>query len=304
MPFKKFIPLLLLGLVLSACSSVATLNLIVRNDPGAIRSARDVPFGDHQRQKLDVYVPKSGAENAPVIIFVYGGSWANGNKNNYSFVGNNLAAMGYVAVLPNYRLYPEVVYPDFLHDVAGALKWTEDNIADYGGDPKTVFLAGHSAGAYNVMMVALDEQYASQAGADRTAIKGVIGLSGPYDFYPFDFQVAKDTFGVSEQPGNDPEATQPINHVDASDPSLLLITGLADTTVYPRNTRALTKLGKKAGMTITTIYYDDLGHADTLMALGAPFKHKAPILDEMKKFIETNRPANNRTLTALEPVRF
>jgi acetyl esterase/lipase len=298
MPLKKIIPLLLIGIILSSCTSVATLNLIVRNDPGAIRSAQDVPFGDNQRQKLDVYVPKTGAENAPVILFVYGGSWANGDKKNYSFVGNNLAAMGYVAVLPNYRLVPEVVYPDFINDVASALKWTEDNIADYGGDPKTIFMAGHSAGAYNVMMVALDEQYASKAGADRTAVKGVIGLSGPYDFFPFDFQVAKNAFSISEQPGNDPEATQPINHVDASDPPLLLISGLADATVYPSNTRALTKLGKKAGMNITTIYYDDLGHPDTLMAMGSPFKHKAPVLQEMQKFIEANRSAETQNRLA------
>ncbi len=282
----RFITALFVALFsLSACASVATLNLIVRDDPGAKRAAHNINYGDENRQKLDVYVPKDGAENAPVVLFVYGGSWNSGNKNNYSFVGNNLAAMGYVAVLPDYRLVPDVLYPDFLFDVAGALKWTQDNIANYGGDPNMIFTAGHSAGAYNVMMVSLNPTYAEQAGADVSAIKGVIGLSGPYDFYPFDFEVAHQTFGQAD----DKPATQPINHINGGDPALLLITGDADTTVYPRNTIALAKLAREAGVSVKEIHYPGLNHADTLMAMGRPFKKKAPILEEISAFIEAHR---------------
>ena len=140
--------------VLTAAPALAQVTIFSPfNLPGAVdgsvRKYADIPYADRDRAKLDVYRPEdiTEATPGPVVMFIYGGGWAAGDKFEYEFVGRALAAAGFVAVIPDYRLWPDVKYPDFLDDNAEAIKWIEDNIASYGGDTKRFFLAGHSAGA-------------------------------------------------------------------------------------------------------------------------------------------------------------
>lgn len=263
--------------VVAACAPLATFNALTPKDD-AHRVATSVRFGEGPRRTLDIY--SVGAKNAPVIVFFYGGSWSGGRKEDYGFAGRALASRGFTVVIPDYRLVPQVVFPDFVQDGAAAIAWTERHIGEYGGDPGRIVLAGHSAGAYDVMMLALDSAFLKAAGANPAAIKGAVGISGPYDFYPFDVKASIDAFGTAP----DPRATQPITFVRADAPPLLLLHGDQDTTVRPRNTVSLAQKQNAASGRVESKFYPGLNHVDPMLALSKPFRGKAPVLDDVTTF--------------------
>ena len=278
---------LLLGLagfpLLSGCSSVDLFNAVVPADSGASLVARDIAFGADPRQRLDVYAPPN-ASGLPAVLFIYGGSWDSGNRSEYAFAGKALAARGFVVVIADYRLVPQVRFPDFLTDGALALRWMRDNVRNHGGDPRRLFIVGHSAGAYNAVMIGLDPKITAVAGLRPSVIRGVVGLAGPYDFLPLDDKATiaafKDWPNLNE--------TQPINYARASAPPMLLLAGDADTTVYPKNTRALAARLRAAGASVEEKYYPGVGHAGILTALTPPFRGNAPVLDDTVAFIRAH----------------
>ncbi len=268
----------LLGLVASACSPLKLFNGIVPKDRGASRILHDAPFGSDPRQRLDLYAPtKRGTGTLPVIVFFYGGSWSSGTKDGYAFVGRALAARGFLVAIPDYRLVPQVRYPAFLEDNAAAVRWVRGHAAGYGGDADRLVLAGHSAGAYNAAMLALDPHW---LGADRKAVRGLIGLAGPYDFLPFDGEIVKAAFaGVT-----DPISTQPVTYAAAGAPAAFLATGDKDTTVLPRNSDALAARLSARGVPVTRKRYPDVGHAGLVTAIARPLRGRAPVLDDAASF--------------------
>lgn len=167
----------------SACTPLGVFNTFVPHD-SALRSATDQAYGDAPRQTLDVYAPRRIEAPRPIAVFFYGGSWETGRRQDYEWTARALAAKGFVVVLPDYRLYPAVRFPAFLEDGALAVRWAVDHGPAYGGDPSRIVLLGHSAGAYNAVMLALDERYLKAAGVDPRTIRAVAGLAGPYDFLP------------------------------------------------------------------------------------------------------------------------
>ncbi|WP_052715890.1 alpha/beta hydrolase [Devosia chinhatensis] len=257
-------------------------NLLIPKDRGSSRIAKDLAYGPHERHRLDIYAPRrANAQSLPVIVFFYGGSWESGRRQAYAFVGHALASLGYVVVVPDYRLLPEVEYPLFLDDCAAALRWVRSHSASYGGDSGRIALAGHSAGAYNAMMVALDPGLRTKAGVGPF-LKGVAGLSGPYDFFPFDGEVSRRVFGAVP----DGLATQPISHVTKQAPPLWLGTGDADRMVLPRNSDSLKRLLRAAGGQAEVHHYAGIDHAGALLALSQPLRFRAPILRDMGVFFE------------------
>jgi acetyl esterase/lipase len=165
--------------LLAACSPTRTFNRLAVATSDAALTA-DQAFGGHPRQRLDVYVPKDRADGLrPVLVFLYGGSWNSGTKSDYGFAGAAFASRGFVTVIPDYRLVPEVRFPSFLEDSAAAVRWARDNARRYGGDPDRIVLVGHSAGAYNASMLALDRRWLEAAGVPASAIRGWAGLAGP-----------------------------------------------------------------------------------------------------------------------------
>ncbi|SFC68741.1 alpha/beta hydrolase [Devosia psychrophila] len=261
-------------------SILSIINALSPKDAGATRVASDVPYGASARQKLDVYAPKKADGPLPVIFFVYGGSWMDGSRHHYTFAGRALAALGYVAVIADYRVLPEVEYPGFLDDGAAAFSWVVEHIAEYGGDPNRLALMGHSAGAYNALMLGLDRDYLTRLGL-RDRVRCMVGLSGPYDFFPFDGPITLRTFGAVREP----LGTQPINHVSADAPPTFLGSGDKDTLVYPRNSMALAKKLREAGVTVVEKHYPTLGHPGPLMALGRPARRIAPVLADVAAFL-------------------
>jgi len=246
------------------------------------RATHGVPYGSHPRYFLDVYRPAEQVGPSPVVVFFYGGNWKSGARGDYLFVGEALASRGFVAVIPDYRLYPEVRFPSFLEDGAKAVSWAFTRIDEQGGDPGRVFLMGHSAGAYNAAMLALDPAYLQAAGIDRRRVRGLIGLAGPYDFLPLETDVGKAVFGFPDTPLN----TQPIRFVTADAPPALLVSGDGDSVVRPRNTRRLAERLRGSGVPVREVLYPGVSHLMLAGALAAPYRKFAPVLDDVTSFVE------------------
>jgi acetyl esterase/lipase len=256
-------------------------NLPPAVDAGVLKY-ESVPYADGERKKLDVYRPKDQDGPAPVVMFIYGGGWAAGDRFEYDFVGRAFAANGYVAVIPDYRKYPEVVYPDFLSDNAEAIRWIEGNIAEFGGDPTRFFLAGHSAGAYNSVMLTLDRSHLREFGVTMP-IRAVAAISGPYNFYPFEYEEVRRAFGNAPNP----EGTQPVNLVTPEAPPMLLASGTTDPIVRVQNTEAFAQRLKAQGIWVTEKYYDGFGHMEPVIALGAMWRWRMPVLNDVLEFFQT-----------------
>src|SRR5262245_24204863 len=216
----------LLAALAGGCTpSLAAFDRFAPRDSGVRRVVRDAAYGSDPRQTLDLYAPSATAAGPlPVIVFIYGGSWDSGDKDDYEFAGAALASRGFVVAIPNYRLVPMVRFPAFIEDCAHAVRWVNDHIGEHGGDARRVVLMGHSAGAYNAMMLALDPHYLSGVSVDASRIKGAIGLAGPYDFIPFDVDATRNAFGQAP----DAQLTQPVHFARADAPPLLLLWGEDD----------------------------------------------------------------------------
>lgn len=280
------------ALVVAACAPLRAFDTVMPKDSGSSKIASDIAYGEGPRRKLDVYAPTGGARGPlPVIVFIYGGSWANGTREGYHFAARALAAAGFVTIVPDYRLVPEIHFPGFVEDCAAAVRWTRANAGRYGGDPGRIVLVGHSAGAYNAAMLALDPKW---LGADRAAIRGFAGLAGPYDFLPLDGPVPTATFGRWPRP----EETQPIHYADASAPPVLLLHGAEDSTVWPKNSINLDRKLRSAGVASELKLYPGLGHVGIVAALARPFRGKAPVLADVTAFAKRVTATPAAALTA------
>lgn len=278
--------LIALGAVLgtvTACSPLKAINAVTPS--GSYEKTGGVAYGADPRHKLDVYAPHGSVGPAPVVVFFYGGSWNSGERGDYEFVAQALASRGIVAVLADYRLYPEVRYPAFLEDGARAVAWTVSEVRRYGGDPQRLFVMGHSSGAYNAAMIALDRRWLGQFGLSPTILRGWVGLAGPYDFIPIRNEDVKPIFF---HPATPPES-QPVNQVGAHAPPALLMASNKDDLVNPvRNTGGLSKRLRAAGVDVTEIYFDKTSHASLIGAMAWPLRGLAPVLDNVERFVKSD----------------
>ena len=246
-----------------------------------------IAYGDDARQKLDIYLPKQNAAGASaVLIFFHGGSWHDGEREGYGFLGRAFAARGFVTVIADYRKAPSVRFPAFVQDTASAIAWVHANIAKHDGDADRIFVMGHSAGAHIAMMTALDPQWLAANNLAPNVIKGVIGLAGPYDFLPLTTDSSKIALG--QWP--DLTETQPITFARADAPPLLLLTGDKDTVVKPRNSKILSEAIQALGGQQQLRIYPDVDHADIIMAVARPFRQKAPVVSDVVNFIKAQSP--------------
>lgn len=274
------------GLIVAAILSPAfLLNTAARIQPYDV--AKDIAYADGSRRRLDVYRP-GNARPAPVIVFFYGGSWQTGSKETYLFLAATLAARGYVVVVPDYRVYPEVKFPDFLGDGAKAVRWAKDNAGAYGGDPSQVFVMGHSAGAYIAAMLVIDEEWLHGVGLDPLRdVVGLIGVSGPYDFLPLKDEVLKTIFGGDRQ-----RQTQPITFAVGRKPPALLIAGQADDVVNPANSTRLADKLRSQGNTVIDTVYERFGHVSILLSFAPFLSERFPLVRDIDAFAARTRTAS------------
>jgi acetyl esterase/lipase len=269
--------------LLNACSPVGVLNSLTSKN--TFTRTADIAYGDDPRQRLDVYVPIAAPKNAPVVVFFYGGSWQTGKRSDYLFVGEALATRGIISVIADYRLAPQVAYPDFLRDCAAAVAWTFSNIASYGGNSDKIFVAGHSAGGYNAAMMAFDPRWLAPFGLSPKRFAGFIGLAAPVNFLPVTDEDIKPIF----QFPNTPEDSMPINHVTGHEPVTLLLAAQNDRFVYPeRNTETLAAKMREAGDDVTVKIYDRVTHVTLIGAMAAPLRGLAPVFTDWTTFVLTH----------------
>ena len=276
--------------LLTGCSATGVLNTLTPG--GSYTRKADVAYGTLPRQKLDIYTPTATKPAAgwPAVVFFYGGSWNSGARADYQFVAEALAARGVLTLVADYRLYPQVRYPDFLIDSAQALAYGLDQAARLGGDPKRVFVMGHSAGGYNAAMLALDARWLKAAGHAPDELAGWIGLAGPYDFYPIKNPDAKPVFFHP----NYPPDSQPIEFASAQAPRSFLGAAPDDDLVNPqRNTQQLASKLQAAGVPVTLQFYPRTNHLTLIGAFSWPLRWLAPVVDDVQAFIAAAPPAQS-----------
>lgn len=237
----------------------------------------DIAYGELPRQQYDVYIPTEPLANAPTLVFIYGGSWQEGDKDSYRFVAQAFASAGYAVVIPDYRVYPAVKFPTFIEDCASAVA----NYLDHNPD-KEIVLVGHSAGAHIAAMLALNPEYLQAVSIDRNKISAWVGWSGPYDFLPITSPTLQTIFNGAD----DIPETQPIHFANPKSPPALLIHGEDDETVYPKNTRNLAAALRQYHVPVEELYYPDTGHIFTVGALISPFRSFAPTLEDTLTFLK------------------
>jgi len=254
---------------------------LLNGGDGAIRLVAAERYGRDPAQKLEMFVPQGAKGMLPIVVFVHGGGWSSGDPHDYRFIARTLCVQGYAVVLAGYRLYPQARYPAMLEDGASALRWVHDNAAKLGGDPSRMALMGHSAGAYNVVMLSLDPQWLKVVGLDTGAIRGTVSLAGPFDFLPFDTPATIHSFGDAP----DPSMTQPVNFARKDAPPLLLVTGDSDTRVKPRNSKALARRMTEAGTPTEPVLLDGVSHEGIIMMFARPFARDKRGLDAVLPFL-------------------
>lgn len=248
----------------------------------------DIPYLDNaiDLQKLDIYKPKT-KEPAPVLVFIHGGFWQSGHRSEYAALGKTFCARGFVTVLVDYRLAPEVTYPVFSEDGAAAVNWVMKNIEKYGGDPNRVFLAGHSAGAQIVADLVTNDVFRNKLDFDLKKLRGVVILSGPFDFSTgraTDIMIIKKVM----QTDDNFERSQPIRYIRGDVPPMLIINGGDDNLTGEKQAADYAKAMKAAG---AFVRYEMIPKGDhyTIVLDMVPGQ-EGPTLDVMMDFFK-NQPA-------------
>ena len=278
MKFRVLIIILsLIGAVFlfAACAPVAFLNTITPS--GSYSLAKNVSYGEGDRQALDIYEADKPKAGAPTLVFIHGGSWADGNKNLYKFVGEAFASEGYTIAIPNSRVYPNVIYPAFVEDTAAAIAFTAKKYPE-----RPILLIGHSAGAYNAMMVTVNPSYLKAQGIDvcKTLV-ATIGLAGPYGAFP----LVEDPYPTIF-PDRHTADDAPVNLIKGPTPPVFLPIGDKDTTVSPKHSEELAKRITARGGQAEFKLYPGLSHTDIAKVLSKYFDDDSTLKTDMLAFIE------------------
>ena len=278
--FLKLVAGLVCTFFLAGCSSTSLLNgYNYLSRPANMQRQLDLSYATGERQKMDVYQPKSttgSKHQARTIFFVYGGTWKSGEKEYYEFVAANLVRQGHTVVIPNYRLYPDVRYPAFVDDVAMAIASYEQQVLPADQQEHEIVLMGHSAGAYTAALLATNPEFFEKAGVNSKVI-GLIALSGPHDL-PLDDPDVVNSFSTVK----DPEKAIPVrlvqnsvqcsDHSNCSSPlefSTLLLHAPDDKRVFYYHSERFRDALSAAGMKVKLAPASG-GHIKLMLALARP----------------------------------
>ncbi|RED14302.1 alpha/beta hydrolase [Pontivivens insulae] len=264
------------SLVLAGCSPAAVLNAV--SGSSDVVETRDLAYGPLPRHQYDLYMPVGDDGSTPLVVFIHGGSWKEGDKGIYRFLGTALGERGYAVAVPNYRLFPEVLFPDFVEDAALAT-------AHLMEEGRPVVLMGHSAGAHIAGLLAWDGRYLAAQGQDACALSGVIGVSGPYEFLP-PGPTIRDIF-----PEERLADSQPINFAEGPAVPTLLLHGIADETVHVEDTELMADALEAAGNPVEARLYDGVGHIEIIGAMSPLLTSRAPTLADVTDWLNAQRAA-------------
>ena len=247
--------------------------------------AQDLPYASpaHERQVLDVHAPP-GAKQRPVVFWIHGGGWQSGHKGLVARKPQAFNDAGLVFVSINHRLLPKVEMGDIVRDVAKAMRWVHEHVAEYGGDPSRVFVMGHSSGGQLAALTCTDERYLAAEGLSLAMIKGCVPVDADTFDIPAIIEVAETrarvhglpmpTYGHRQKFGNDPAKHRDfsaVTHVsrDKGIPPFLIlhVAEHPDTSAQARRMRAALE---GAGVPVTVVGARDTWHAAINDNLGVP----------------------------------
>ena len=255
------------------------LELLNAVGSASVGRPRHLRHGAHHRHALS-YWGEDGSDR-PLVVFFFGGGWMSGSRRDYRFVADTLRELGCDVALADYRLYPEVHFEQMAADAVASVREVLRSVAG----TRQIILAGHSAGAQLAMLLTLDERL---LGPDVTRIGAVIGLAGPYDFIPFKDAHHEDLFGPD--PVRWPDS-QPVRFVRPGAPHTLLLHGMEDQRVRPRQSRNLAERLQEAGVPATWHAYPGMGHVDVILAFAAFMRRRSPVIAELRAFLKTVGPS-------------
>ncbi|NYZ61656.1 alpha/beta hydrolase [Luteimonas deserti] len=269
-----------LALLASGCQSVF-FGVVNR---GSAQPAQSVVYDADRALALDIYRPAAASGPAPVVVFFYGGAWRTGTRAQYRFVGSRLAEQGVLAIVADYRTWPDAAFPAFIGDAARAVRWTRDHAEGWGGDPQRLYLAGHSAGAHIAALLGTDARHLAAVDMAPGDLAGVIGLAGPYEFTIGGRLVP--VFGPREGwPG-----AMPLRFVDGDEPPFLLIHGDNDRTVDVANSVRMDAALRDAGVQSRLRILPGASHFAPAAAFYSP--DRAPdVLPQVRAFIGLETPS-------------
>ncbi|MEO1980672.1 MAG: alpha/beta hydrolase [Fuerstiella sp.] len=260
----------------------------------------DIPYvqNDHERHVLDIYTPEKATDKIlPVMFWIHGGGWQQGDKTDVGLKPQVLTERGFVFVSTNYRLLPDVEMDVLTHDVAKAFGWVHRNIAKYGGDPKRIFVGGHSAGAQLAALICTDDRYLKEEGVSFDVLRGCVPVDGDTYDIPKIIMTAEHrqtlyggkmyTFGHRQKFGNDPEKHidfSAVTHVakDKGIPPFLLLyfPGNPDTRAQARRLEAVLK---ESQIPARSYGKRDSNHSRLNNELGKP---DDPATQELYRFLD------------------
>lgn len=268
--------------------TVLLLNALTSRD---FNMQTNIAYGSWPRQQLDIYSPikqeldLDGNDDpaCPVIIFIHGGTWLHGSKEEYVFLGESFCRAGYVTVVINYRLAPEYMYPAFIEDTAQAIRWVHDNIASYNGDPERIIVMGHSAGAFNAVETVDNTHWLTQVNVPISCIKAVVGIAGPFSF---DFRENEELL-LSFSERLSPEDIMPDRHVRPDAPPHLLLLATKDELVEPGNSFRMARALRNQGVPVQIKMIDGADHISIIGSIAVLLSWYKPTRQVILSYLDS-----------------
>ena len=244
------------------------LNLMARSGGYRIETHA---YGPGARKQLDWYVVD---KSLATVIFYYGGNWRSGKRQDYRFVADTLCQMGVNVMLPDFPLYPAHRFPEILKGVVEA---TDHFMKEVAVDTP-VILMGHSSGAQKAALLALDHTLLRSP----ERIRAMIGLSGPYDFFPFTEDDHWDLF----LPEDSYPRSQPVNYVRSGAPPLYLLHGREDQRVRRGHSKSLMEKQQAVGGIAAREVYNGMGHIDAVVSFSRIHRRNSQLIRDIHSFID------------------
>ena len=279
----------LLGLALLAATALALqCHRAPKPAPEAkshgVRRLTDLPYGPstepvNESHLLDVYLPVN-ASSFPMLLFLHGGSWQGGNKKSYRDLAQRFVREGVAVAVMNYRLSPQVQHPAHIQDVARAVAWLHEKMAEWGADPKNLFVFGHSAGGHLAALLATDDTFLKAEKCDLAVVAGVIPISGEYYIKAGQWP---GVFGVDEETAR---AASPATYVKPGLPPFLILYAGEESPRVQQDSQAFAKRLTEEKNKARSLEIPDRGHASLIHHLADPNDPAGRVILE---FIHQNR---------------
>ncbi len=259
-----------------SCAPVKLLNAVTPS--GSFEKDKNLSYGELKRQKLDIYYSEQQRVNSPVIVFVHGGSWGSGSKDLYKFLAQGFSAEGFDVVVPNYRLYPDVIFPAMVEDTGKAIAYAAEQFPG-----RELVVMGHSAGAYNSLMALMrPEFYPGGAKAICNRIAGVVAIAPPTGTVP----LVKEPY-ISIFPERFTGTDAPMHNAQTKIPPVLFVHGLKDTVVYPQESQMLADKITERGGSAKVKTYAELNHIGVIKVTSKFFDGDASVKADVIDFIDS-----------------